>query len=133
MKKSLCLWAVAALIAAPLIVGAAQWTISSDPFGFPTSVVQFDKPVSQARAALTYKPGLSKGFITFQYSLPEGAGSARLSIYNLSGVRMVSFDLPAGSSSQVWSFGNRRIAPGIYLATMRCGSLETMIQVSIVK
>jgi hypothetical protein len=133
MKKSLYLWAAAALIAAPLFVGAAQWTISSDPFGFPTSSVRFDKPVSHARAALTYKSGLSKGFINFQYSLPEGAGGARLSIYNLTGMRMVSFDLPAGSNTVMWSFGNRRIAPGIYLATMRCGSLETKIQVSIVK
>ena len=121
------------MIAAPLVVGAAQWTITSDPFGFPTSGVHFSKPVVNTSASLRYKSGLTRGLVAFQYSLPEGAKSARLTIYNLSGVRIDSFDLPAGSNSAAWNFGNRRIANGIYLATMRYGSLENKIQFSVVK
>ncbi len=133
--KRICYLSMAVALTAILAVSATPWqAIDSNPFSFyGPNAVRFSKQANASQATLKYKPGLSKGFVTFQYSLPAGAKSAKLNIYNLSGSLIESFDLAAGTTSKVWSFGSRKAAAGIYLATMRCGSFENKIQISIVK
>jgi hypothetical protein len=130
MKKIWYLCASVAL-ALPLIAGAATWTITSDPFA--VTAVRYNKISNPAQSILKYKPGASRGIVTFQYSLPEGTKNAKLTIYSLSGVRVESLDLAAGSSSVTWNFSKRKVGAGIYLASMRFGSFENKIQISIVK
>jgi len=132
MKKLWNLCAFAAL-ALPLVASAAQWSITSAPFDFPGVGVRFNKSASPAQSSLTYRSGMSRGLVTFQYSLPEGTKNAKLQIYSLSGVRVESLDLAAGSNSVAWNFSKRKIGSGIYLAAMRFGSFENKIQISIVK
>jgi hypothetical protein len=86
-----------------------------------------------AQSILKYKPGMSRGIVTFQYSLPEGTKNAKLMIYSLSGVRVETLDLASGSNSVTWNFSKHKIGAGIYLAAMRFGSFENKIQISIVK
>jgi hypothetical protein len=131
MKRLFFICAAVALMA-PLLAGAAQWTINSDAFDFPTGVKFFRQPV-QSRASLTCKPGINKGFVTFQYSLPSGTKNAKLSIYNLSGARVESIDLSPAGTSVMWNITKHRIAAGVYLAAMRYGTFENKIQISIVK
>ncbi|HMD67356.1 MAG TPA: hypothetical protein VKF42_00660 [Chitinivibrionales bacterium] len=122
----------AVALTAPLLAGAAQWTIDSDAFDFPTGVRPFKQAVV-SRATLTCKPGINKGIVTFQYSLPIGTKNAKLSIYSLSGARIESIDLSPTGTSVMWNISKRRIAAGVYLAAMRYGTFENKIQISIVK
>jgi hypothetical protein len=132
MKKLCCLYAAIALMA-PLIVGAVPWQMDSSPFVFPGSGVKFLKQTNASQAVLKYKQGISRGFVTFQYSLPQGTKTARLAIYDLFGKQIESIDLSAGANSVQWDIAKRNVAAGIYLAALRYGSFENKIQISIVK
>jgi hypothetical protein len=79
------------------------------------------------------RPVISKGVVSIQYSLPQNAKGATLGIYNLSGVRVQSFDLAPGTNMVRWGVSSQRIASGIYLAALRYGTVENKIQISIVK
>jgi hypothetical protein len=132
MKKICCLYAAVALMA-PLIVGAVPWQMDSSPFVFPGSGVKLLKQSNGSQAFLKYKQGICRGYVTFQYSLPQGIKTARLDIYDLFGKQIESLGLSAGANSVQWSIAKRNVAAGIYLAAMRYGSFENKIQISIVK
>jgi|WetSurMetagenome_2_1015567.scaffolds.fasta_scaffold00707_14 hypothetical protein len=127
------LFIAAVVLMVPFIAGAVQWTIDSDAFDFPTGVRFFAKQNIQSYARLTCKPGINRGIVTFQYSLPHGTKNAKLSIYTLSGARLETIELASSGNSAVWNIGKRGIAAGVYFAVMRYGSFENKIQISIVK
>ncbi len=131
--KGRWLFCTALALAIPLLAGAAQWTIDSSPFDFPNTGVRFNRAAVSSHATLAYKPGVSRGVVTFLYSLPASARAAQLSVYSLSGVLLDRFSLTPAASAVQWNVSKRSVGSGVYLAVMRCGALENKIQLSIVK
>jgi hypothetical protein len=133
MKKTFSFFMAIAFMA-PIIASAVPppWTMNSAPFNYPTGV-RYNKQTVPSRAILARKAGINKGIVTFQYSLPASAKGAKLSIYNISGACVESFDLTPAGNSVIWNTAKRKIAAGIYIAAMRYGSFENKIQISIVK
>jgi hypothetical protein len=123
---------VAIAFMAPIIAGAVPWQMDSNPFYFPGVSVK-NRVHSPAQISLLCRPVISKGVVSIQYSLPQNAKGATLGIYNLSGVRVQSFDLAPGTNMVRWGVSSQRIASGIYLAALRYGTVENKIQISIVK
>ncbi len=132
MKKICFLYAVIAFVA-PLIAGAVTWQMDSAPFGFPGTAVKYFRQSDASRAALNCNPSMCNGYVTFQYALPQGAKNARLTIYNLVGKVVESFDLSAEANTVRWGVEKNNVVTGVYLAAMRYGSFENKIQISIVK
>ena len=132
MKKTFNFFMAIAFMA-PIIAGAVTWQMDSGPFTFPGVSVKNQAHSNAAQAALWCRPTISKGVVTIQYSLPQNAKGAKLSIYNLSGVRIQSFDCAPGTNVISWGVSAQRIAAGVYLAAMRYGTVENKIQISIVK
>jgi hypothetical protein len=130
--KKIFFFFMAIAFMAPIIASAVTWTMNSDLFNFPTGV-RYNKQTISSHAILARKAGINKGIVTFQYSLPAGTKSAKLSIYNISGARVESIDLSPAGTTVLWNTTKRKIAAGIYIAAMRYGSFENKIQISIVK
>jgi hypothetical protein len=131
MKKTFSFFMAIAFMA-PIIAGAVPWQMDSSPFYFPTVSVA-NRLHAPAQASLLCRPATSKGVVTIQYNLPQNAKGATLGIYNLSGVRIQSFDLAPGTNVIRWGVSSQRIAAGVYLAALRYGTVENKIQISIVK
>ncbi|HUI92053.1 MAG TPA: T9SS type A sorting domain-containing protein [Chitinivibrionales bacterium] len=118
---------------APIIAGAVTWQMDSSPFGFPAESV---KNPAQSNAMLTAhlcRPVVNNGFVTIQYSLPQNVRGATLTIYNLFGARIQTFDLTPGSNAVRWGVSSHRVVTGVYLAAMRYGTNEEKTKISIVK
>jgi len=132
VKKTL--FVVVSLVAmSPLLAYAVQWTGDSSPFTFPTvsTIVGQQVVVSQNFLKTTYDAG--RGIVAFKFNLPTLTKSATLNIFNHNGVRVKSFDLGQGVSSMQWNISRNNIAAGIYLASLRFGTVEKSTQISIVK
>jgi len=70
----------------------------------------------------TVSPNPADGRMAFAFAFAEGGARALIDIYDVAGRRVVCLVKPAGSHSAFWNLqaGNgARVAPGIYLATMR--------------
>jgi hypothetical protein len=132
MKKFITYCATLFLIM-PRIAGAIPDTLSSSPFTFESAGVITQKQINSAQTFLKYRSNAARGFVTIQYSLPQSAQGATLNIYNLSGVRVASYNLRPGLNSIYWGVNGRKAAAGVYLAAMRFGNVEKKIQISIVK
>jgi hypothetical protein len=132
MKKTFCFFMAIAFMA-PIIAGAVTWTMDSGPFNFPGTSVKNPALSSAVQPARLCRPVVSNGVVTIQYSLPQNTRGATLSIYNLSGVRVQSFDLAPGTNAIRWGVSAQRAVAGVYLATMRYGTNEDKIKISIVK
>ena len=132
MKKTFSFFMAIAFMA-PIIAGAVTWQMDSGIFTFPGPSVKNPAHSSAVQSTRLCRPVVSNGIVTIQYSLPQNARGATLSIYNLSGVRVQSFDLAPGTNAIRWGVSSQRAAAGVYLATMRYGTNEDKIKISIVK
>lgn len=132
MKKTFCNFLAIALLL-PMFASAVTWQLDSGPFLFPGTSILKDKHVNTSQIAIRCSPFVSKGVVTIQYTVPPGISNATLRIYNLCGMRIEAFDLQPGANTIHWSIANHTVAAGIYLAVMRCGTIERKIPISIVK
>jgi hypothetical protein len=121
------------MVLSPLLAGAVTWTGTSNAFTFPTvSTISGLQPV-QAQAALQCRQSAASGIVTISYVLPSFAENATLSICNAGGSIVARFNLSARNNAVQWNISKKPVAPGVYLATMRYGSVRKMTQISIVK
>jgi hypothetical protein len=132
MKKIFSLFMAIAFVA-PIIAGAVTWKLDSSPFKFPGVGVKNPVLSNTIQSVRLCRPMVSNGIVTIQYSLPQNTRGATLSIYNLYGVRVQSFNLAPGANAIRWGVSSQRAAAGVYLATMRYGTNEEKIKISIVK
>jgi hypothetical protein len=79
------------------------------------------------------KSDANKGIVTITYNLPAAGKGAKLTIYNILGVAIESFDVQPGSASFQWNFAKKQVVAGVYLASIRCAGIEKKTQLSIVK
>jgi hypothetical protein len=132
VKKTL--FVVMSVVAlSPLLVQAVTWQLDSSPFSFPTvsSRMGSQAVISQTEFTSTYDAG--RGIVSFRFNLPSLTKGATLNVFNHNGVKVRSFDLGQGISSVQWNVSKKTIAAGIYLASLRFGTVEKSTQISIVK
>lgn len=100
-------------------------TQSSAPFSFAvTGVTQYLRYSNGSRFAYQ-KLSNNKQGIVFSWSIVDNsAQTGKLSIYNISGKLIQSFDLTSRKNSITWSMPHSKIASGVYLAVLNFGSLK---------
>jgi hypothetical protein len=132
MKKAFFAF-MSGVLLSPLLVGAVTWSVDSSPFSFPTvsTVMGPQALISQTAFKSTYDAG--HGIVAFRFNLSSVTKNATLNIFNHNGVRVRSFDVSQGTSAVQWNISRNNIAAGIYLASLRSGTVEKSIQISIVK
>ena len=131
MKKMLCIF-IATVILNPLFVRAVAWQFDSGPFVFPgTGISEKNNVAKHDGFRCGYK--FQKGTVTIEYALPHGVIAAKLTIYNLTGVAVESFDLRSSATMLQWDVSRQKFPAGVYPAAIRFGGVEKRIQISIVK
>jgi hypothetical protein len=132
--KKLFIVIMSVMVLSPLFAEAVTWTGTSNAFTFPTVSTKGDVQTAQApQAALRCRLDAAKGIVTIGYTLPSIIENATLSICNAGGSIVARFNLLPQTNSVQWNISKNTVAPGVYLATMRYGSVKKMTQISIVK
>jgi len=100
-------------------------TQSSAPFSFTVTGVtqQFRYPNG---SYFSYKKlSNNKQGIVFAWSINDIAvQTGKLSIYNISGKLIQSYDVTVRQKSQTWSMPQSKIASGVYFAVLNFGSFK---------
>ncbi|MBN1130849.1 MAG: hypothetical protein JXA71_17810 [Chitinispirillaceae bacterium] len=131
MKKPLLVLA-AVLLALPLTVGSVTWQMDSNQFQWPATSVKRPGPDQSVTLSLACKPDAAGGIVKISYALPTGVKNATLRIYGVSGALVKDFRLRSGSAAIHWDIGADRVAPGVYVALLRCGTLENKQPIAII-
>jgi hypothetical protein len=121
------------VVLSPLLVGAVTWQMDSSPFVFPTVSVLNGQHMANAQTAIKCRFDAARGIVSFSYNLTSAAEGAKLKVYNIGGVMVKTFDLPAGTGTVQWNISRNNVAPGVYMASLRYGNVEKKTQLSIVK
>jgi hypothetical protein len=133
MKKFFCGFIAVALFI-PLLAVAVTWTGDSNQFRWTDGTpALMSNQLAPSPITLQCRSGFLNGSVTFLYNLPSRAPGAKLTIFNVSGALVKSFHLEPGVGSVHWSFVKDRAAAGVYVASMRYGTVDKKIQIAIVK
>ncbi len=133
MKKALC-GLLTAVLLVPLIASAVQWgPANSNQFRWPFVGTAGDNLMKATQTALQCRFNAAKGIVTFHYTIPSITKGAALNIYSVNGVLITTFNLQPGSNTIQWSIAQNKVAAGIYVASLRIGTVEKNIQISLVK
>jgi hypothetical protein len=115
---------------------AVTWKLQSAPFCFTSCCCDGVNPRASSERSVFFTETAGKlrnGTITFHYSLPREIKMATLNIYNVEGVRLESIRLVSGGKVAELNPSKIKIPTGIYFASIRAGTLEKTIRISIVK
>jgi hypothetical protein len=121
------------VVLSPLLVGAVTWQMDSSPFTFPAVSVLNSTHMAGSQMAIKCKYDAAQGIVAFSYDLPSTATAAKLKVYNTGGVMVKSFDLRTGNGTVQWNISKNKVAPGVYMASLKYGNVEKKTQISIVK
>jgi hypothetical protein len=140
MKRMRLLIAIFAL-SAPITAGAEPINVeaNSNAFTFPapaalTTGVIVSPATLKAISAFQCRAETHAGITMLSYTpIPSSLRNVKMSIFNLAGAQVASFDLKPGSSSVQWSVEKHSVAAGVYWSSIRFGSVEKKIKISIVK
>jgi hypothetical protein len=119
----------------PVSLRAATRQMDSSPFTFPggAPVARPNAASHKLDAVLQIAPGSHRGSVKLRYAVSAEAGAASLCIFALNGLQLAEIALREKSGSVLWEYAKNRVSAGIYLASLRCGKLDTRIRLSIVK
>ena len=132
MKKSLLIL-VGVFLTLPVTIGSLTWQMDSNQFQWPGVLVTSSGPDRTIDLSLTYKTEATGGIVNISYALPPGVGGATLRIFGVSGALIKDFRLQPGSAAVQWNIGTDRVAPGVYVASLWCGTLENKQHIAIIK
>jgi hypothetical protein len=138
MKRMRFLIAIFAL-SAPFVVSAVTSEADSNPFTFPgvispTVGIKVAPAVRDALSAFQCRAESRSGITTIHYTtVPASIRNAKMTIFNLAGAQVASFDLRPGTSSIQWSIEKHSVAAGVYWSSIRFGSVEKKTKISMVK
>jgi hypothetical protein len=121
------------VVLSPLLAAAVTWQMDSSPFVFPAVSVLNGSSTAASQTAIRSRYDAARGIVAFSYDLPSTTTAAKLKVYSIAGVMVKSFDLQAGTGTVQWSISKNKVAPGVYMASLRYGNVEKKTQLSIVK
>jgi hypothetical protein len=111
------------------MTSAVIWEMSSEPF--TVGIAGKGRQIVLRQSDLRYTA--INGSMTFHYNIPSDIKNATLTIYNLSGHQVKSFNLKQGTTCIHWPLAQARVSKGIYIAALKSGAIEKQITISIVK
>jgi hypothetical protein len=132
MKKTLNGVVGVAALVIPFVVYAVTWEADSNYFNFPETGIKTTVgpiPLSAVRCQVENRSGI----VTIRYTVPSSVRNARMNIFTIAGAQVAAFNLQSGSNSIQWSTAAHPVAAGVYWSVIRCGSVEKMTKISIVK
>jgi hypothetical protein len=132
VKKAFLIF-LAIVAVTPLPGRAVTWQVDSSPFDFPLLSVLGGKHPGAYQAALRGVYDAGRGIVSFSYRLPPASARAKLRIFNCRGGIVKNFDLDVQAGSVQWNISTSKVAAGVYLASLRCGTIDKKAQISIVK
>jgi hypothetical protein len=73
---------------------------------------------------------VNRSIIGLSWSLPAKASKGTISIFTLAGTKIKSFSINERQGSVAWDIsGNKKVANGLYFATLKSGTLNKNLQI----